>query len=43
MGRIWPYNPFMADISRDPPRDIDELMARTKKFINGEEIVRAFA
>jgi hypothetical protein len=42
MGGIWPYNPIMAYISRDPPWDIDELMARAEKFINGEETVRAF-
>jgi hypothetical protein len=42
MGEIWPYSPFMADITHDPLQDLNELMVRVKKFINGEETVKAF-
>jgi hypothetical protein len=43
MGGIWRYSPFMSDITHDPPWDLDELMARVKKFINDEETVKVFA
>jgi hypothetical protein len=32
----------MADISHNPPRDLDKFIARAEKFINSKETMKAF-